>query len=78
MIQNIFVKLFLVTLVVIFAVSIAYPINPCGCPRQNRPVCGSDGQDYDSECILKCVAKDQPGLTLDVPYPCAEKRGVYE
>lgn len=73
------VKILFVTLLAVFVLSTAYPINPCGCPRRSQIVCGSNGQDYDSKCILECFAKwEKPGLILDVPYSCTEKEGIYE
>lgn len=26
------------------------------CPRQDKPVCGTDGQNYPNECVLKARA----------------------
>lgn len=32
-------------------------VAPCTCTRELKPVCGSDGQTYTSECIMRCRNK---------------------
>lgn len=36
----------------------------CPCPRIMDPVCGSDHQTYQNECILNCEAKSSHGRSL--------------
>lgn len=45
----------------------------CPCPRILWRVCGSDGRDYDNECILNCAAKTRTDLRLVKNVPCDEE-----
>nr|CAI5863893.1 unnamed protein product [Callosobruchus analis] len=35
----------------------------CLCPRNLRPICGSDGKTYGNECIFQCEAA-RTGITI--------------
>lgn len=46
---------------------------PCPCPRMLWPVCGSDGRNYDNECILNCATKARSDLKLVKKAPCGDE-----
>ncbi|CAG0906268.1 unnamed protein product [Cyprideis torosa] len=47
---------------------------PIRCTRIYRPVCGSDGNTYPSECMLRRQACQDPGLTVASEGPCPRKK----
>lgn len=46
---------------------------PCPCPRMLWQVCGSDGKNYDNECLFNCAARARNDLKLVKRAPCGEE-----
>lgn len=46
-------------------------IGPCGCPvAVFEPVCASNGRQYATECIFRCLTSGQDDLTVVEPSNC--------
>ncbi|CAH0725523.1 unnamed protein product, partial [Brenthis ino] len=54
-------------------VSYTTALPPCVCTRNMKPVCGSDGETYSNECMLRCQKETKPDLTLVRPGACDEE-----
>ena len=51
-------------------------LDPCekNCVRSFKPVCGSDGQTYNNECLLEVAQCRTRGLRVNHRGPCAADR----
>lgn len=38
----------------------------CACPRNLSPRCGSDGETYANECLLRCKANSPRGRSINL------------
>ena len=44
------------------------------CPRNYKPVCGSDGITYSNACVLECTkCKENPDLTVAYQGECKKQ-----
>lgn len=60
MFRNSVLTIFLIISIATLVIS----LEPCACPRNYAPVCGSNNKEYPNECELNCVAKAVLDLTL--------------
>lgn len=48
----------------LLSTSTATERDPCFCPRNLDPVCGTDGRTYDNPCMFKCESVSPRGRSL--------------